>query len=117
VTFLEDARAAIAPARIIRMGPDRLDEWFAAEGLVWGNRFTDEQRRKLLHFVTSCDRAPIGGLEKLRLTIQKNGTDTEQLPTAHTCFNILMLPEYGTKEKLRSKLIIAINNAEGFGLK
>lgn len=35
---------------------------------------------------------------------------------AHTCFNQLLLPPYGTRQQLESKLIIAISNAEGFGL-
>lgn len=40
----------------------------------------------------------------------------ENLPEAHTCFNQLILPEYPNKEVLKKKLIIAISNAEGFGL-
>jgi len=40
----------------------------------------------------------------------------ENLPEAHTCFNQLILPEYQNKEILKKKLIIAISNAEGFGL-
>ena len=39
-----------------------------------------------------------------------------RLPTAHTCFNVLMLSEYPTKEKLKERLLTAIQNAEGFGL-
>lgn len=38
------------------------------------------------------------------------------LPTSHTCFNHFLLPEYSSKEKLKEKLDIALNNAEGFGL-
>ena len=36
---------------------------------------------------------------------------------AHTCFNQLILPQYKTKECLKLKLEIAIDNAEGFGFK
>ena len=44
-------------------------------------------------------------------------SDTAQLPTAHTCFNVLLLPEYGTLETLRERLCKAIDYAEGgFGL-
>jgi hypothetical protein len=39
------------------------------------------------------------------------------LPTSHTCFNQLLLPEYKTKQKLKERLALAISNAEGFGLK
>ncbi len=52
----------------------------------------------------------------MELVIQRSGPDTESLPTAHTCFNYLLLPEYKDADKLRRKLMTAINNAEGFGL-
>ena len=40
-----------------------------------------------------------------------------RLPTASTCYNILLLPAYSSKEKLKEKLLLAIENATGFGLK
>lgn len=40
----------------------------------------------------------------------------DSLPTSHTCFNSLLLPEYSSKEKLADRLRLAILNAEGFGL-
>jgi len=46
----------------------------------------------------------------------KNGEDSDQLPTAHTCFNHLLLPPYKEKQKMKEKLLIAISNSEGFGL-
>lgn len=49
-------------------------------------------------------------------TLQRAGPDSDKLPTAHTCFNALLLPEYGSRDKLRSKLLTAIQNAQGFGL-
>jgi hypothetical protein len=58
----------------------------------------------------------IGGLARLKLIISRNGPDTDRLPTAHTCFNAFLLPDYSSIDKLREKLLIAINNAEGFGL-
>ncbi len=39
-----------------------------------------------------------------------------RLPMAHTCFNQLVLPAYKSKKALKQKLIIAIQNAEGFGI-
>lgn len=51
------------------------------------------------------------------LQIQRAGPDTDHLPTSHTCFNVLMLPEYSDKEKLTRLLKIAITECEGFGLK
>lgn len=63
-----------------------------------------------------CDRAPVGGLSELTLTIQKNGPDSDRLPTSHTCFNLLLLPEYSSKDKLDDRLTLAIQNSTGFGL-
>eukprot|EP00927_Polykrikos_kofoidii_P059302 TRINITY_DN54492_c0_g1_i1.p1 TRINITY_DN54492_c0_g1~~TRINITY_DN54492_c0_g1_i1.p1 ORF type:complete len:1400 (-),score=242.58 TRINITY_DN54492_c0_g1_i1:173-4372(-) len=79
--------------------------------------FTATQKRQFLKFVTGSDLAPVGGLERLGLKLQRNGGEpTCRLPTAHTCFNLLMLPEYEDHEKLQRLLVSAIENAEGFGL-
>ena len=51
------------------------------------------------------------------MKIQRMGPDSELLPTSHTCFNTLLLPEYNSMEKLKDRLIKAINECEGFGLK
>ena len=41
---------------------------------------------------------------------------THLLPSAHTCFNQLDLPDYATEDELREKLLIAIREgSEGFG--
>ncbi|KAH9314061.1 hypothetical protein KI387_022688, partial [Taxus chinensis] len=56
-----------------------------------------EEKKSLLFFTTGNDRAPIGGLGSLRFIIGRNGDDTDRLPTAHTCFNILLMPEYSSK--------------------
>lgn len=76
----------------------------------------DEEKRRFLKFFTGSDRAPIGGLGNLRCIIQRDGTDSNKLPTSHTCFNTLLLPSYKSKEKLTDRLKLAIMNAEGFGL-
>ena len=36
--------------------------------------------------------------------------------SAHTCFNILLLPAYKSREKLKERLTKAIENARGFGM-
>ena len=61
-------------------------------------------------------RAPVEGLSALKLIIQRGSPDTDRLPTSHTCFNVLLLPEYSSKDKLRNRLMTAIENAQGFGL-
>ncbi|XP_072303909.1 ubiquitin-protein ligase E3A isoform X2 [Eucyclogobius newberryi] len=78
--------------------------------------FGEEQKRLFLQFTTGTDRAPVGGLGKLKMIIAKNGPDTDRLPTSHTCFNVLLLPEYSGREKLRERLLKAITYAKGFGM-
>ncbi|KAJ7531965.1 hypothetical protein O6H91_14G067000 [Diphasiastrum complanatum] len=77
---------------------------------------TIEEKKQLLFFTTGNDRAPVGGLASLKFIIQRNGDDTDRLPTAHTCFNILLIPEYSSKLKLEDRLKLAISNSTGFGL-
>ena len=79
-------------------------------------KFNEEEKKKFLSFVTGCDRAPIDGLGSLPITISNGGSDLNQLPSAHTCFNNLILPDYKNKEKLQKALLTAINYSEGFGL-
>lgn len=79
--------------------------------------FDAVQKRQFLKFVTGSDIAPVGGLERLKFMVQRNGGEpTDKLPTAQTCFNLLLLPEYAVKEKMQRLLTLAIENAEGFGL-
>ncbi|EGF77764.1 hypothetical protein BATDEDRAFT_17719 [Batrachochytrium dendrobatidis JAM81] len=75
-----------------------------------------DQKRKLLNFVTASDRVPLSGFSSLTFVVQRNGPDTDRLPTALTCFGRLLLPEYASKEKLFDRLTTAIENATGFGL-
>ncbi|XP_062513576.1 probable E3 ubiquitin-protein ligase HERC4 isoform X2 [Corticium candelabrum] len=75
-------------------------------------------RKKFLIFLTGSDRIPITGLKSMKVYIQRcdTGVQGDRLPVAHTCFNVLDLPEYGSKTVLRDKLIMAITQTEGFGL-
>ncbi|KAL5964640.1 E3 ubiquitin-protein ligase NEDD4-like, partial [Taenia solium] len=82
--------------------------------------FTNELRSRLLQFVTGTSRVPMNGFVELwgsagpqKFTIESWGSPN-QLPRAHTCFNRLDLPPYSSFDELRCKLIIAIENAEGF---
>lgn len=80
------------------------------------HELTAAEQAQLLQFATGCDRAPVGGLGKLNFVLQRAGGDSLALPVAHTCFNMLSMPEYSSRGKLRDRLKIAIANAEGFGL-
>eukprot|EP01035_Chromulina_nebulosa_P019321 gene19321-25184_t len=76
-----------------------------------------EDKQKLLLFITGSTKAPIGGLKNLGMKIQRMCGDSISLPTSHTCFNVLLLPEYSSKDKLNDRLYKAISECEGFGLK
>ncbi|KAI9335991.1 hypothetical protein BDR26DRAFT_865506 [Obelidium mucronatum] len=80
------------------------------------HNMSQEHKKQLLMFVTASDRVPLKGLANLVFVIQRNGPDTDRLPTALTCFGRLLLPEYSSAEKLENRLITAIENAKGFGL-
>lgn len=73
-----------------------------------------DQKKRFLFFSTGSDRVPIKGLGNLNFVISKNGSDEERLPSAHTCFNHLLLPEYKEKDKLRAQLLKAVLDTEGF---
>ncbi|KAJ3123578.1 putative E3 ubiquitin-protein ligase HTD2 [Physocladia obscura] len=75
------------------------------------NDMTVEEQKRLLFFTTGSDRAPVGGLGHLSFIIARNGPDSDRLPTSHTCYNVLLLNEYSSKEKLEERLKKAISFA------
>ncbi|XP_017694619.1 PREDICTED: E3 ubiquitin-protein ligase NEDD4-like [Lepidothrix coronata] len=79
-----------------------------------------EKRIRLLQFVTGTSRVPMNGFAELYgsngpqlFTIEQWGSP-DKLPRAHTCFNRLDLPLYDSFEDLREKLLMAVENAQGF---
>ncbi|XP_066248449.1 probable E3 ubiquitin-protein ligase HERC4 isoform X1 [Euwallacea similis] len=74
-----------------------------------------EDKKKFLMFLTGTYRIPIQGMKAMKIAIQPT-TDDKFLPVAHTCFNLLDLPRYKTKERLRYKLMQAIQQTQGFSL-
>ncbi|XP_073406131.1 E3 ubiquitin-protein ligase HECW1 isoform X4 [Dendrobates tinctorius] len=90
--------------------------WAAVE------RFNNEQRLRLLQFVTGTSSVPYEGFAALRgsnglrrFCIEKWGKITS-LPRAHTCFNRLDLPPYPSYSMLHEKLLIAVEETSTFGL-
>jgi hypothetical protein len=67
-----------------------------------------QDRCLLLAFSTGASTLPAGN-SKFR--IMRGDDNTAALPTAHTCFNSIVLPRYTSKEQLEEKLLIAIRNA------
>merc|ERR1712083_1058529 len=78
--------------------------------------FNNEEMRRFVVFVSACGRMPPQGWQAFDLQVQKNGIGNARLPTAYTCFNLLLLPRYTSKEILTCKLRDAVAQTEGFGL-
>ena len=78
----------------------------------------DEDRRKVLKFVTSTPRAPLLGFSHLnpQFSIRDSSDDQSRLPSTSTCMNLLKLPRYGSKQAMKEKLLYAVNSGAGFDL-
>ncbi|KAI8368284.1 uncharacterized protein BYT42DRAFT_522115 [Radiomyces spectabilis] len=85
--------------------------------------FDQEERAKLLQFATGTSKVPLEGFNHLqgsggvqKFQIHKDFGGDARLPSAHTCFNQVDLPEYDCYENLRSSLFKAISECStGFG--
>lgn len=85
--------------------------------------FDKEERAKLLQFVTGTSKVPLNGFKELegmngvsRFNIHRDYGNKDRLPSAHTCFNQLDLPEYDSYETLRQRLYTAMTaGSEYFG--
>ncbi|KAL3034570.1 hypothetical protein AAZX31_02G201900 [Glycine max] len=91
--------------------------WEVVQGL------SKEDKARLLQFVTGTSKVPLEGFSALqgisgsqKFQIHKAYGSPDHLPSAHTCFNQLDLPEYPSKHHLEERLLLAIHEAsEGFG--
>ncbi|PSN61279.1 hypothetical protein BS50DRAFT_681072 [Corynespora cassiicola Philippines] len=85
--------------------------------------FEKEEQAKLLQFVTGTSKVPLNGFKELegmngfsRFNIHRDYGSKERLPSSHTCFNQLDLPEYESYEDLRKQLYTAMTaGGEYFG--
>lgn len=85
-------------------------------------KFSNEEKALFVQFVTGTSKVPLDGFQSLQgsegvqmFSVHK-AYNKSLLPTAHTCFNQLDLPEYDTEEVMREKLVLAIREcSEGFG--
>uniref|UniRef100_A0A6Q2ZJH9 HECT domain-containing protein n=1 Tax=Esox lucius TaxID=8010 RepID=A0A6Q2ZJH9_ESOLU len=80
------------------------------------HEFPLEKKKQFLLFLTGSDRIPIHGMESLRIVVQSTSAEEHYLPVAHTCYNLLDMPRYQTKETLRRRLTQAVEQYEGFSL-
>lgn len=82
----------------------------------------DQDRRKVLKFVTSTPRAPLLGFSHLnpRFSIRDSGGfgqgEEQRLPSTSTCVNLLKLPRYANARVMKEKLLYAVNSGAGFDL-
>ena len=84
----------------------------------------NDERAKLLAFVTGSPKVPAtgfanlmgygGGKQLFRLQRVQGLEAAPRLPTASTCFNTLNLSEFSSKEQLRAMLNTAMCEAAGF---
>jgi E3 ubiquitin-protein ligase HUWE1 len=82
-----------------------------------------EEKANLIQFVTGTSKVPLDGFKVLqgmsglqKFQIHRIRGKTERLPSAHTCFNQLDLPEYDSIEILEKNIKTATcEGAEGFG--
>ncbi|KAF1832248.1 hypothetical protein BDW02DRAFT_571238 [Decorospora gaudefroyi] len=116
VTKYEDGYSATHPAI--------LAFWTIAE------RFTQEECRRLLEFVTASDRVPVTGYQGIEFVVVRvAGGEEGRLPGSSTCFGKFYLPEYkgrGAAEGdgnvsvdvgvMERKIRLAIGEARGFGV-
>ncbi|XP_077537713.1 apoptosis-resistant E3 ubiquitin protein ligase 1 isoform X1 [Haemaphysalis longicornis] len=82
------------------------------------SNFTEEEMARLLQFTTGCSQLPPGGFAELNPRFHLSAAPTfGSLPTAHTCFNQLCLPDYDSYEQFERALRLSINEGtEGFGM-
>jgi E3 ubiquitin-protein ligase HUWE1 len=86
--------------------------------LTWGKKI-----QSCLCFLSGTSKVPLEGFKALqgiggpqKFQIHKIYGASDRLPSAHTCFNQLDLPEYESKEQLAERLAMAIHEGhEGFG--
>ena len=102
-----------------------------AIAMLWRilNGFSPDDQRAFLRFVTACPNTPLLGFSQLApsFCVHRAGmsggseapeasADTNRLPTAATCMNMLKLPPYASEETAREKLLLAIHSESGFDL-
>ncbi|KAI1329376.1 hypothetical protein F5Y16DRAFT_108436 [Xylariaceae sp. FL0255] len=83
--------------------------------------FDKEEVAKLLQFVTGTSKVPLNGFKELegmnginRFNIHRDYGNKDRLPSSHTCFNQLDLPEYESYEILRRQLMKAITTGSDY---
>ncbi|PXF44012.1 E3 ubiquitin-protein ligase UPL1 [Gracilariopsis chorda] len=87
------------------------------------SKMDQEDLARLVMFVTGTSKVPLEGFSQLqgmngvqKFQIHRVSGNTMRLPSAHTCFNQLDLPEYNSADLLSERLLRAIRECSvGFG--
>jgi len=95
--------------------------------ITWFWKFVSQLEKEdlaqMIMFVTGTSKIPLEGFSALqgmngvqKFQIHRVAGDSNRLPTAHTCFNQLDIPEYSSYEKFHERFMTAIREgSEGFG--
>ncbi|PNS15312.1 hypothetical protein CAC42_5483 [Sphaceloma murrayae] len=121
VAVYENFRRADRPEEVIKVNVAEevpVVRWFWEH---FRNAEPKDQRR-LLQFITGSDRVPATGAAGLVLRIAMGGDGTgrdgaDRYPIARTCFNLVQLWGWKSKERLEEMVRGAVEGSEGFGLK
>ncbi|KAJ5157140.1 uncharacterized protein N7482_008240 [Penicillium canariense] len=115
---VEDLRRNTQYGGVYTIGDD--NEEHPTVQLFWKvmHEMNNEERQKVIRFVTSTPRAPLLGFSHLnpRFSIRDSSEDQERLPSTSTCVNLLKLPRYANADTLRNKLLYAVSSGAGFDL-
>jgi HECT-domain (ubiquitin-transferase) len=113
---VDDWQSNTLYAGLFQNGNEQTVQWFWE--IVRGE-FDIEMKARLLQFVTGTSGVPINGFGFLKggddtprkFTIQGVDRASSIYPKAHTCFNVLDLPVYETKEDLQKRLSFSITTS------
>ena len=93
-----------------RAGAERVSGC-AQAGWLWDVLYSldDEKRAKYYRFVTGSSRRPSAGFADFKIGLKEGGDGA--YPFAHTCFNLLDMPEYSSLPALLEKFEAAVEEA------
>lgn len=83
----------------------------------WAEGLEVEKQKKLLRFITGSDRIPATGISNMNFKITFSGPDCDRFPVSHTCFNELCVYGYSSRQKFVDKMVMAMDESEGFGIR
>ncbi|XP_062245637.1 probable E3 ubiquitin-protein ligase HERC3 [Platichthys flesus] len=77
------------------------------------DELTEDQKKKLLWFVTGFERLPILDNKSMTIRLKCVGDVSQDqfYPETHTCYHYLDLPLYSTREIMKTKLTEALSNS------